>query len=301
MSQAQKSAAIRFFSRGWHFLQKPWGEKARALRYRWSAALAGLPKVVRLPFGVWWIRRNDNLSEPLLEGKFENAEMAFAERFLQPGMTVLDVGAHHGLYTLLASRCVGPRGSVFAFEPSSRERRALRIHLVLNRCRNVAVQGCALGNESKVANLFLVTGSQTGCNSLRPPVVESSTAPVRVRVMRLDDWLAGHQVERVDFVKLDVEGGELAALEGAGRLLEARPRPVILAEVQDIRTEPWGYRAKDILNYLAAKQYKWFRLSQTGGISLLDVSARDFNGNFVACPTENVEGLLHQFSSATET
>ena len=64
----------------------------------------------------------------------------------------------------------------------------------------------------------------------------------------------------MDFIKLDVEGAELDVLKGADLLLNRRPRPVILAEVQDVRTQPWGYRARDI-QHLSHKGYKWFRLT----------------------------------------
>jgi len=88
------------------FMRKPWKEKSRSIRSRWSEAVAKVPRFTRLPFGVWWIARNDNVGEALLAGEFENAERAFVERFLRPGMTVLDIGAHHGLYTLLACKRV---------------------------------------------------------------------------------------------------------------------------------------------------------------------------------------------------
>ena len=209
-------------------------------------------------------------------------------RFVQPGMTVLDIGAHHGFYTLLLSRAVGSRGRVFAFEPSPRERKALLRHLSLNRCKNAKVQALALGAERKEVDLYVVEGSETGCNSLRPPIVLSGTSSTSVRVMPLDDWLSEEKVEHVDFIKLDVEGGELDVLKGATKLLDRRPRPVILAEVQDIRTQAWGYRAKDVIEHLAQKGYKWFYPSEDGSIKELDTQLEHFDGNFVAFPEEHV-------------
>ena len=245
-----------------------------------------IPVPVRLPFGAWWMLRNDNLGEPLRAGTFEKKEAAFIERFLRPGMTVLDVGAHHGLYTLLASKRVGRSGRVFSFEPSPRERRALRLHLALNLCRNVKVQGLALGSSETEATLHVVQGSQTGCNSLRPPVVFSSTVPLRVRVTSLDAWLNLNGISSVNFIKLDVEGGELDVLKGASQLLERRPRPVFLVEVEDVRTIPWGYRAREILTHLSDMEYKWFSPSANGAIRELDVRSDDFVANFIACPPE---------------
>jgi FkbM family methyltransferase len=280
------------------FLHKPWDEKAKSIAFRWKSiksewteTLSRIPVPVRLPFGAWWVPRKDNLGELLLAGKFEKSEIGFVQRFLQPGMAVLDLGAHHGLYTLLASECVGSRGRVVSFEPSWRERRALRLHVLMNLCRNVTIEDVALGNENARTNLFVVEGSQTGCNSLRPPDAASATSPVPIRVRRLDDWLQSHKIDRVDFIKLDVEGAELDVLKGASRLLQRRPRPVILAEVQDVRTRPWGYRAKDIIEHLGKRGYKWFGFSAEGWAEELDLSPNDFEGNFVACPEESLGAL----------
>jgi len=205
-------------------------------------------------------------------------------------MTVLDIGAHHGFYTLLAWKRVGPHGRVFSFEPSPRERKALLRHVKINRCGNVTVEGLALGSESEDAELFVVQGAQTGCNSLRKPAadVAGALSPAQVHVVRLDDWIASRKIATIDFVKLDVEGGELDVLKGAQVLLNSRPRPVILAEVQDVRTLPWGYRANEIIRYLRNQGYRWFRLLPSGLLDELDETPEEVEGNFVACPGESI-------------
>jgi hypothetical protein len=101
-----------FFPRAWQFLKKPWSEKRKSFYFRWAQIFPNTTAPFRLPFGAWWLVRNDNTGQPLSKGMFEAAELAFVQRFLKPGMTVLDLGAHHGLYTLLASKCVGRNGKV---------------------------------------------------------------------------------------------------------------------------------------------------------------------------------------------
>jgi FkbM family methyltransferase len=292
---AQKSEAAGLVPRVWRFLKKPLHEKTRLLSFRWVRIFPTVPALVRLPFGAWWFLRNDSAGEPLRLGQFETAELAFVQRFLRRGMTVLDLGAHYGLYTLLASKRVGSRGQVIAFEPSPRERKILRFHLGLNLCRNVRVEGLALGDEDQEADLHVVQGSQTGCNSLRPPMADSEARPIRVRVRRLDGWLAEQKLFGVDFVKLDVEGAELSVLKGAEHMLERPPRPVVLAEVQDVRTLPWGYPARDILGELHRKGYTWFCPLGGGALQELNLSSNEFQGNFVAVPAERmgeIEELL---------
>lgn len=269
------------------FLSMSTREKYLAIGLRLRRFLPGVPLPIPLPFGAWFLARNDYMGGAEMHGGFELAERAFVSRFLRPGMTALDIGAHHGLYTLLASKLVGPNGRVFAFEPSTRERKALRLNVGLNRSRNVVIEGLALGNEEGEGTLYVVDGHETGCNSLRPPASPSATSPVSVRVSSLDQWLGTQKVKTVDFIKLDVEGGELSVLQGAQGLLESPPRPVILLEVQDIRTKPWGYRAGEIINYLSAKGYRWFSLSTDGSLVPLGVLAETFDGNFVACPEES--------------
>lgn len=170
------------------------------------------------------------------------------------------------------------------------------MNLFINLVSNVSVQGLALGRENGEQNLFVVQGSQRGCNSLRPPEVFSATTLIRVRVARLDEWLMEQGIDHVDFIKLDVEGAELDALKGGAQLFESRPRPTVLAEVQDVRTRPWGYPAIAIIDYLADRGYKWFRILGGGSVEPLDVSFRDFDGNFIACPEESL-GTLKEMGS----
>jgi FkbM family methyltransferase len=268
--------------------------KSRRMRYvalanRARRVVTSLPLPLRLPFGAWWLAERSALDRELIYNGFETAEAAFVARFLRPGMTVLDVGAHHGLYTLLASKCVGRDGRVIAFEPSPRERRRLARHLRLNRCANVEVWPVALGDQQGEADLYLVEGIHDWCNSLRVPNIEERASRVRVEVRRLDDVLEGIRWPRVDFIKLDVEGAELSFLRGARKMLSGEVRPAILVEVQDIRTAPWGYAARDIVRFLADARYGWFALADDGSLESVSSDSESYDGNLVALPQERFE------------
>jgi FkbM family methyltransferase len=77
-------------------------------------------------------------------------------------MAVMDIGAHHGPYSLLAAKCVGESGCVRSFEPSSRERKYLKQNLAINHCHNVTVEGIALGSRAGWTELFVVEGDKDG-------------------------------------------------------------------------------------------------------------------------------------------
>jgi FkbM family methyltransferase len=246
----------------------------------------------RLPFGAWWLGEGSVLDYALAHTGYETAEISFVQHFLRPGMTVLDLGAHHGLYSLLAAKCVGLCGRVIAFEPSPRERLRLRRHLKLNSGTNVDVQPFALGPHAGTAELYLVQNGQDGCNSLRPPAVAEATTTVTVPVRKLDDELRRLGCRHVDFIKLDVEGAELGALYGATELLSSAARPAILAEVQDLRTEPWGYAAREIIRFLIRKEYRWFALDAEGNLIPTATDRQKYDGNLVALPAERVREFI---------
>ncbi len=279
------------------FLVSPTRKKYITLANRARRIFPGMPIPLRLPFGAWWLAEKSALDHELIYNEFERMETEFVKRLLRRDMTVVDAGAHHGLYTLLASKRVGWGGRVIAIEPSPRECERLEKHLRLNRCSNTELVPCALGEDPGEADLYLVDGFQDWCNSLRPPAVDEPIRTVRVPVRRLDDVLAESGVNKVDFLKLDVEGAELSVLYGAMKLLQREPRPAILAEVQDIRTQPWGYAAREIIQFLIRMDYRWFAIAAKGALLPISCDQETYDANLVSLPVERTEeflGLLGQ-------
>ena len=281
----------------WRFARASRKAKYLAVMNRARRAFPRMPIPLRLSSGEWWLAEESALDQELMRGGFEDAEKEFVRKFLRPGMTVVDVGAHHGLYTLLAAKYVGRRGKVIAFEPSCRERRRLLRHVRVNRCGNVRVEECALGDQAGEADLFTVQGAQDWCNSLRPPAMNERTETTSVAVERLDDALWRLRVDAVDFVKLDAEGAELSVLQGAGELLRGASRPVVLAEVQDIRTKAWGYRARQIVEFLTDRGYCWFAVRSDGSLRGADVDLEWYDANLVALPAERAEEIRKRVES----
>ena len=89
------------------FITSPMYEKYAILAHRFHRTFPNVPVPCRLAFGAWLLVENSTIDSGLLWGYFEAAELRFVEKFLKPGMCVLDIGAHHGLYTILASKRVG--------------------------------------------------------------------------------------------------------------------------------------------------------------------------------------------------
>lgn len=248
-----------------------------------------LPVPVRLPCGVL-LTWNDVMGRHIRQRDgFEHGEQSFLTQFLEPGMTVLDIGAHHGLYTLLASKKVGSQGYVICFEPSPRELRRLRLNMLLNRCHNVRIVPSAVGSSEGTAEFFLCLGQETGCNSLRPPAVFEPVKKVRVPITTLDRYLEKAEIGKVEFVKIDVEGAELDVVKGASKLLSDY-RPLILCELADVRTEPWGYFSVKIYEFLKSRGYKWFFITPKGRLQPCP-RKEHFHENLLAVPEEKFRAI----------
>lgn len=289
------------FTRLKNFWKKPLELKLQALRYHfktklWRRTFPWLPLPLRLPFGAWWLAYNDALSDAVFAGFLDGPNQKFLARCLRPEMIAIDVGAHHGYYTLLMAKMVQSSGRVIAFEPSPREFRRLRRHVRLNRCTNVTTEPLAIAKQAGPREFFVVDGQWTVRNSLRCSETLRPSS-VHIPATTIDDYLFGHpEIRRVDFVKLDIEGAELEALHGAKDLLSRRPRPLILCELNDpvIQESVWGHRAEDIVQFVKERGYTWFGISHEGG--LCKPPERGWLvGDFVFVPEERsreTEGLL---------
>jgi FkbM family methyltransferase len=219
-------------------------------------------------------------------------ELRFLWKYLRPGMTFLDVGAFHGIYSIIAAMRLGAEGRVVAFEPSPRDRRRLQLHLRCNKLRSVIVEHFAVAAGNGVASLVTVLDGYTNMSSLRPPAIDYRVKQVPVRTISLDDYLAGNKIDKVDLIKVDAEGGEIEIFKGADSLL-SRLRPVVICEVLDKVTRPWGYPAREIVGCLRAYDYEWFDIFPDG-VVLPHRPRNEYPEvkNYLAVPREKQNGLL---------
>lgn len=288
-----------FVNHLYNFSQKSWKEKRGTIllyfKRMWDKVSFGLPLPVWLSFGGWFLTWNDHTDDSIFAGGYEEADVNFASSFLQEGMTVLDIGAHHGLYTILSSKKVGCRGRVISFEPSDRERKKLLWNLKLNLCKNVIVEDFALGANEGKKEFFIVKGKDTGCNSLHLPVVTEPVEVTYTSVVSLDNYLQQNNINQVDFIKMDAEGAELDTLKNSIKLLQSVGRPVILCEVADSRTDAWGYRGKEIIKYLSDLGYFWFSALVNKTLKSVSLEREFFDSNFIAIPKEKIEGIRKNY------
>ncbi len=184
----------------------------------------------------------------LLSGQYESHLTAVFERYCTPGMTVIDVGANLGYYSLLASRLVGPTGRVIALEPNSENCRLLLSSLRLNGVSNVHLLPVAAGAAAGWAYYSTHVGSNGGL--IEDGDLLSHPGHV-VPTFRLDDLVDGP----VGLVKMDVEGAEGLVVHGATQIIE-RDRPIVTTELKDeMLLRVSGTTVADYLGYFERLGY----------------------------------------------
>jgi FkbM family methyltransferase len=234
---------VPFFHRAFH-------ELSRRLLFPVMEAVQGFHTMPDDPF---WFRFE------LLTGRHEPETAATLKRLIKPNMTILDIGAHVGYYARRASDLVGDSGKVLAFEPHPRNHAMLRRNV--GSRSNVTLLQVALAESEGTAELhdyllMSASGSLHYDQTLRDvqeqaqkrsaedfaPRFDEGFTPqtYSVRTAPVDSLLADLGIERVDVVKMDIEGAEMGALRGMQRTIANSPNLSLVMEYN-----PLGLRAFD--------------------------------------------------------
>ncbi|MEO7966539.1 MAG: FkbM family methyltransferase [Gemmatimonadaceae bacterium] len=185
--------------------------------------------------------------EDLQSGRlYEQETSNFVGSILQTGDTFVDIGAHVGYFSMLASAMVGPDGAVYAFEPEPRNYAHLLDHIDVNNATNVRPMHMAVGAKPSIAEFF-VNSDNDGGHALwevgRHPFNERTrSAPQsrKVFVTSLDQLFEGRDMRSLKAIKIDAEGAEFAILVGARELLRRHRVPFIIAEINRFGLESMG-------------------------------------------------------------
>lgn len=226
---------------------------ARAVirRLRWRLHWKVAPQT---PFRVsdWWsglqiVLPNSGAAAQIYYAGLSTPQIAeLMSRTLRRGMTVFDIGAHAGEYSLIAASLTGPSGIVHAFEPQSALAAVIRANLEVNNLTNTEVHEIAVGAASGQIGFVSDSRSLGGW---------TSQAGASVRCVTLDDFVQ-ERGAAPDFIKLDAAGNELGALEGATETLSNNGPTIILKLYHpDVTTERHGYHLGKIIDLLAAHGY----------------------------------------------
>ncbi len=190
-------------------------------------------------------------------GTYEKGTIQLLGKFLKPGSTFLDIGANIGLMSSIASKYVGEHGKVLAVEANPKTVELLQHNLALNDCKNVEIFSLALGKEPGKATLYENWNVNRGGASL---LAQEESEGIEVPVETIDDLFKN---DRIDVLKIDVEGFELEVLKGGIDVLK-KQQPVLIIEVSEQRENIAGVSPKEIADFVRTLgNYKLYKQKGT--------------------------------------
>jgi FkbM family methyltransferase len=201
----------------------------------------------------------------------DRAERELLRQVLFPGTVVVDAGANIGIYSEFLSRCVGPKGVVHSFEPSPDNFKRLRA--VTRKLSNVRLFQGAVGEHSGNSQLYLSNKLNVDHRAYMAMADADSRHTVPIEMVALDDYFKPG--ERVDLIKMDIQGYELHALRGANRVLVDNPDIKVLLEFWPYGLKQAGANRVDLIAALEEKGMVIRQVSSEGLIPFRSDSASE--------------------------
>jgi FkbM family methyltransferase len=199
---------------------------------------------------------------------YENSAVGFFRRWIRPGDVALDVGAHVGLFTLLAASLVGEGGRVHAFEPVPDNFERLARNVALNGLTNTHVNRLAVFDHEGEVGLGLSKGKVAG-ETTGDFTVGGQVATVTASSVTLDAYLERFETGPLRLVKIDVEGSEPSVLIGMARTLSEAPPAAIVFEHNARMLLAQGNNPTAAFEQLRSHGYRIHRLGPSGALRRL--------------------------------
>jgi FkbM family methyltransferase len=202
------------------------------------------------------VRPVDHIQKDLFwYGHYELESINLLKELMEDDSVVVDIGANIGYYTIVAaSRAVS--GHVYAFEPLSFLCEEIKQNILLNRLHNVKVYQCALGSLERDSLAYLSSEDNVGMSGLLP-AENFSGKTEKVHSLSLDQWKEVERIEKIDIIKIDVEGAEFDVLSGMKNTFTVL-RPIIFIEIIDDQLNRFGSSMKDLYSLIRFYNYNTY-------------------------------------------
>jgi FkbM family methyltransferase len=207
-------------------------------------------------YGSWMqLDLADYVQRQMYIGSFEVEETKWAKSLLHRGMTFVDVGANVGYYTALAAHRVGPKGRVIAFEPNPSAFEILRFWIEANSVSQAECFQMAMNNAPGKLTLYVPPESEHHNNANLISGSQGATSVI-IPAQTLDSTLETLAVDKVDLLKIDVEGYELHVVEGAERSIREGRIRAILAEFHPVTLSRAGTSPEALSRWLVERGFE---------------------------------------------
>lgn len=267
-------------------LRALWHRIARASRARaWRRMTDGREKVrIDLEDGAFLeAPAASDLARMIFVDELEAEERKIIRKLLRPGDFFIDVGANFGLYSIVAGRCVGGEGAVWAFEPASATFASLQRNLDLNQLPQVRAQQAAISDFDGEASMKVSLAGRDGWNTLGVSLHDGSHGTETVSCLKLDTVMETQMpARRPAMMKLDVEGWEWHVLRGAENLLARSDAPMLQVEFAPAYFTANGESIDALRDEITRHGYELYAMTGEAGLRRFDEGRDELAGNLFA-------------------
>lgn len=218
-----------------------------------------------------------------IHGVYGEFDTEIIKKHLSPNDIVIDVGANIGYYTLLSAKLVGNSGKIYAFEPESTNFNLLKKNIDVNNYKNIIAENCAISDSNGQVSLFL---AKSGIVGHRIYNSDKCSKSITVKKITLDEYFSKIDlIDKINFVKIDVEGYELAVLKGMRNILESSKHIKLFLEFNAPFITEAGFDPKELLNTLCSYNFQIYHLDYKKNIlykaNLNDLLISNENNNLL--------------------
>ena len=187
---------------------------------------------------------------------YEAENFEFLKESCKPGAVIIDIGAHIGLFSIIAAQVTGKTGKLYAFEPAPGTYALLQQTVVINHEEQVIeTMQKAVGKENGKITFFVSDNKADNSNSLVNYKEDRSLHGIDVAVTSIDNFVKEKNISKLNFIKIDVEGAEYDTLQGAVNTLKnLRPKCIVAIHPEPIAAK--GDRLEDIYDFIVGCNYR---------------------------------------------
>lgn len=188
------------------------------------------------------------------ESNYEEENYTFLQQQVKPGMQLIDIGAHIGLFSATASQLTGPDGKIICFEPTPGTYSVLTETLRLNKCSNVTPVQAAVSDKEGEAVFYVSNTEACNSNSLVKNKEENEITGYPVKLVTIDSIVSAYSI-KPSIIKIDAEGAELDVLKGGVQTFKSL-KPILILGLHPDFIRQKGDSLEAIWDLLEENNYK---------------------------------------------
>lgn len=186
---------------------------------------------------------------------YEPEVIEYIKMYVSQGMTVVDIGANNGFFTLIMAMLVGGTGRVICFEPNPYTFVKLNENLRINNYKNITPVQKAISDSSGIARISNLSDS-----ALNSCILNFEEESIETETMTLDDYFSNNNIGRCDLIKMDIEGSEHFALKGMMQTIRKNWHIQLIIEVHEQQLIHLGSNKKAFIMSLLKEGFDVYEL-----------------------------------------